>query len=225
MAVKLLTEHHSEIQSLKGGCTGSSEPTLVKIEHCWKSHLYYPWDIERAFKASYIRTCTKIMRMLFYFRVIMSKRKTSPPKPSSRENNHQKSLSFWFICFATTGQPFPNIDIAQLTSTITEKVTNSVMENICQSRVLQLNSSYTDSGQTDVEPQPGPSIQYTSVSGHSGPHNISVTSAISSGNGVRWICFPYNSIRRSSISEKKEKIWAEEYVVFVDNSCNDYVVF
>ena len=23
----------------KGGCTGSSESTLVKMSHCWKSHV------------------------------------------------------------------------------------------------------------------------------------------------------------------------------------------
>ena len=28
-----------EFLSLKGGCTGSSESTLVKIPHCWKSHV------------------------------------------------------------------------------------------------------------------------------------------------------------------------------------------
>ena len=38
MIVKLLTEHHLECLSLKGGCTGSSESTHVKIPHCWKSH-------------------------------------------------------------------------------------------------------------------------------------------------------------------------------------------
>ena len=38
MAVKLLTVHHLEFQSLKGGCIGSSESTLVKLPHCWKSH-------------------------------------------------------------------------------------------------------------------------------------------------------------------------------------------
>ena len=37
MIVKLLTEHHLEFLSLKGGCTGSSESTLVKMPHCWKS--------------------------------------------------------------------------------------------------------------------------------------------------------------------------------------------
>ena len=39
MVVKLLTEHHLECLSLKGGCRGSSESTLVKMPHCWKSHV------------------------------------------------------------------------------------------------------------------------------------------------------------------------------------------
>ena len=38
MIVKLLTEHHLEFLSLKGGCRGSSESTLVKMLNCWKSH-------------------------------------------------------------------------------------------------------------------------------------------------------------------------------------------
>ena len=37
MNVKLLTEHHLGFLRLKGGCTGSSEFTLVKMPHCWKS--------------------------------------------------------------------------------------------------------------------------------------------------------------------------------------------
>ena len=39
MSLRLLTEHHLEFLSLKGGCTGLSEPTLVKMPHCWKSHV------------------------------------------------------------------------------------------------------------------------------------------------------------------------------------------
>ena len=39
MSVNLLTEYHLEFLSLKGDCTGSSESTLVKIPHCWKSHV------------------------------------------------------------------------------------------------------------------------------------------------------------------------------------------
>ena len=38
MIVKVLTEHHLEFLSLKGGCRGSFESTLVKMSNCWKSH-------------------------------------------------------------------------------------------------------------------------------------------------------------------------------------------
>ena len=47
MTVKLLTEHHLEFLSLKGGRRGSCESTLVKMPHCWKSrataHLLLLW--------------------------------------------------------------------------------------------------------------------------------------------------------------------------------------
>ena len=39
MIVKLLIENHLEFLSLKGGCRGSSESTLVKMSNCWKSHV------------------------------------------------------------------------------------------------------------------------------------------------------------------------------------------
>ena len=38
MIEKLLTERHLEFLSLKEGCRGSSESTLVKMSNCWKSH-------------------------------------------------------------------------------------------------------------------------------------------------------------------------------------------
>ena len=38
MIVKLLTEHHWKFLSLKGGCRGLSESTLVKMSNCLKSH-------------------------------------------------------------------------------------------------------------------------------------------------------------------------------------------
>ena len=37
MTVKLLSEHHLEFLSIKGGYTGSSEATVVLMSHCWKS--------------------------------------------------------------------------------------------------------------------------------------------------------------------------------------------
>ena len=39
MTDKLLTEPHLRFLSLKGGCTGSTESTLVKIPFCWKSRV------------------------------------------------------------------------------------------------------------------------------------------------------------------------------------------
>ena len=39
MNIKLLTEHYFAFLSLKGRCIGSSESTLVKMPHCWKSHV------------------------------------------------------------------------------------------------------------------------------------------------------------------------------------------
>ena len=33
-----MSEHNLEFLSLTGGFTGSSESTLVKMPHCWKSH-------------------------------------------------------------------------------------------------------------------------------------------------------------------------------------------
>ena len=38
MNVQLLTEQHLEFLSLIGGCSGSSQSTLVKMPHCWKSY-------------------------------------------------------------------------------------------------------------------------------------------------------------------------------------------
>ena len=39
MIVKILTVRHLECLSLKRGCRGSSESTIVKMAHSWKSHV------------------------------------------------------------------------------------------------------------------------------------------------------------------------------------------
>ena len=39
MIVKLLTEHHLEFLSLKGGCRDASESIPVKMSNCWESHI------------------------------------------------------------------------------------------------------------------------------------------------------------------------------------------
>ena len=81
MIVKRLTEHHLEFVSLKGGCTGLSETTHVKMQHCWKSHalaqileyfLFYifihvhlSYDVASGSK---ITPCNKIDRPLVVYR-------------------------------------------------------------------------------------------------------------------------------------------------------------
>ena len=48
MSVKLLIKHHLEFPRLKGGCTGWSESTLVKMPHCWKSHVTAPGHVAQS---------------------------------------------------------------------------------------------------------------------------------------------------------------------------------
>ena len=61
MSVKLLTEHNMEFLSLKLGCTGSSESTLVKMPHGWKSHV----------RAQFIMSITEMRaRVEFYFTTV-----------------------------------------------------------------------------------------------------------------------------------------------------------
>ena len=61
MTVKLLTEHHLEFLSFTGGCTGLSESTLVKMQHCWKSRVtahYYAHDSQPAIPVGvYVCVC------------------------------------------------------------------------------------------------------------------------------------------------------------------------
>ena len=63
MIVKLLTEHHLECLSLKGGCRGSSKSTYVKMSHCWKSHALAQIIIQFKHISSWIFT------MYIYFSV------------------------------------------------------------------------------------------------------------------------------------------------------------
>ena len=59
---KLLTEFHLVLLSLKGGCTGSSEYTLVKMPHCWKSH------VAAVHLSSYLNKDLSIRNFVHHFR-------------------------------------------------------------------------------------------------------------------------------------------------------------
>ena len=71
MSVKLLTEHHLEFLSLNVGCTDSFESTLVKMTHCWKSHV-----------AALIRNCMCKQNIKNTLCAIFNKLFINPYKPS-----------------------------------------------------------------------------------------------------------------------------------------------
>ena len=59
MIVKLLTEHQLEFLSLKGGCRGSSESSLVKMSNCWKSHAVAQFYLNKSMTISDIYNAEK----------------------------------------------------------------------------------------------------------------------------------------------------------------------
>ena len=69
MSVKLLTECHLEFLSLKAGCTGLSESTLVKIPHCWKLHVAahfwscFEWQLKTGFTVSVKHETIQFVRL------------------------------------------------------------------------------------------------------------------------------------------------------------------
>ena len=68
MTLGPLAEHHLESLSLKGGCTGSSVSTLVKMPHCWKSHVaahVSPPPPPRPHTVTSAAVCSKAMNLLF----------------------------------------------------------------------------------------------------------------------------------------------------------------
>ena len=77
MSVKLLTEQHLEFLSLKGGCIGTYESTLVKIPHCWKSHAaVYTYFVNLKEKFSHVEahfdSCLVLFRLNMWNRYLWS---------------------------------------------------------------------------------------------------------------------------------------------------------
>ena len=99
MIFKLLTEQHLEFLSLNGGCTGLSEPTLVKMPHCWKSHVaaHLVWTKARIFLLVDLR------EIFFRFRVggTKKKKKSSENDQSIIKKNKKRFffLNFFFQIF------------------------------------------------------------------------------------------------------------------------------
>ena len=66
MPVRLLTEHHLDFLSLKGGYTGSSESTLVEMPHCWKSRAAAQTFLCLTHRKCVITKCIQLKPKLFY---------------------------------------------------------------------------------------------------------------------------------------------------------------
>ena len=76
MIVELPIEQHLKILSLKGGFTGSSESTLVKMTHCWKLHVtahlvFIQWFESLHYDTKIIR-CISCMYGMVTFQVTVS---------------------------------------------------------------------------------------------------------------------------------------------------------
>ena len=67
MSIKLLLEHHLEFLSLKGGRIGSSESTLVKTPHCWKSHVVITLTVRISVKDDILELFPLNRRVLFEY--------------------------------------------------------------------------------------------------------------------------------------------------------------
>ena len=66
MSVKLLTEHRLEFVSLKGGCTGSSESTFVKMPHCVAAQLMIYWLRTDAYDSYLRKIQTSTTNLVFH---------------------------------------------------------------------------------------------------------------------------------------------------------------
>ena len=73
MIVKLLTENHLDFLSLLGGCTGSSESTLVKIPHCWKSHVAAQYYLCKKWFSYFFNVFVVLVNFVSYFYFLVDK--------------------------------------------------------------------------------------------------------------------------------------------------------
>ena len=93
MSVKLLTEHHLELLSLKGGCIGSSEYTLVKMSNCWKSHVaaHLPFS----YSVSVLKPSHSTNRLLFSLRTHLTSFNAPPTIRFNARCFHKYKCRMW----------------------------------------------------------------------------------------------------------------------------------
>ena len=91
LIVKLLTEHHLEFLSLKGGCRGSSESTFVKMPHCWKSHVttHFIGVVCRQMIYKYQTLTYLLVRRMLIFNIYSDAGLEDAPNQFSLENSQK----------------------------------------------------------------------------------------------------------------------------------------
>ena len=111
MTVELLTEHHLHFLSLKGVCRGSSESLLVKMPHCWKSHMYmYMLSLTNRLNYSSFPYSPQSLRTVLYVMkpvqgtIIRARKRTCIRnflcEPTDGSENFSESFSTLFFLFS-----------------------------------------------------------------------------------------------------------------------------
>ena len=104
MTIKLLAEHNLEFLSLKGGYTGSSESTPVKMPHCWKSHVMaLIWISKPAFLIWYERLSDSIYDLILYMHSKLIHSDTTQANFPFSDTAHHSQTSCLYIVHVLTG--------------------------------------------------------------------------------------------------------------------------
>ena len=109
MIVKLLTEQHLEFLSLKGGCRGSSESSLVKMPHCWKCHAtaHILFRLDKIHNINMYMYKLKDKNEIWNLKLISSDHVNLKPLYSATEMRRSEEVLFWLM----RGREDPNTTI------------------------------------------------------------------------------------------------------------------
>ena len=110
-------EHRFEFLSLKGGCTGSSESTLVKMPPCWKSYVMALFISNMYCCREIIASSHLLRRVIILFSMLVN-----------------------FACFLSSADFFSNLNFFGLVAIIMSNRIRSVSPDIHQKCVQKLQA-------------------------------------------------------------------------------------
>ena len=131
MTVQLLTEYHVELLGLNAACTSSFESTLVKIPHCWKSHIAA--HISRTNSTSATKTAKRneLVCMKFYFSSLIPSRK--------HLGQHMRIWYFRMICVKSSLNIYTQLPSVarRLKTDKNRSFRNRENFNICKQQIIE----------------------------------------------------------------------------------------